>query len=102
MFHFIAALEVCKKELPGWEDMFKYICPPSEYVNAHSPMEYIERFLSIAHWVRERLVLLERDNVKDKVFLSEENLCPLPSWVQSNDIDFPLELSAEGLRKIKD
>lgn len=102
VFHFIAALEVCKKEMPDWEDMFSFIYLPIAYVHTHSPMEYIERFLSIAHWLRERLLILERDNVKDKVFLSEENICPLPSWVQSDDIDFPLELSEKELRKIKD
>jgi hypothetical protein len=90
--HFIAALEICKKEVPDWENVFTCIYPPHEY---------IEKFLSIAHWFREKLLSLERDNVKDKVFLSEENICPLPIWVQSDDIDFSLELSEEDLQKIK-
>lgn len=92
VFHFIAALEVCKREIPDWECMFMIAYPNTGY---------IEKFLSIAHWFREKLLCLERDNVKGNVFLSEESICPLPSWVQSDNIDFPLELSEEDLQKIK-
>ena len=92
VFHFIAALEVCKKEIPNWEYMVMGIYPDTGY---------IEKFLSIAHWFREKLLCLERDNVKGNVFLSEESICPLPRWVQSDNIDFPLDLSEEDLRKIK-
>ena len=90
--HFIAALETCKKEVPDWERVFTCLYPP---------LEHIERFLSIAHWFREKLLSLERRNVKDKIFLSEGNICPLPAWIQSDNIDFSIELSEEKFQKVK-
>jgi hypothetical protein len=44
--------------------------------------------------------LLERRNVKGKVFLKEDELCPLPEWIQFQEIDFPIEPFKERVREI--
>lgn len=91
MLHFIAALEYCKKEHPKWDYLF---------VNTiYSPLEFADKFLKLAHWFRKHLLLLEKPNVADKVFLKEEDLYPLPAWVQSNDIDIPIEPFQEKIKE---
>lgn len=74
--HFMAALEFCKKEDPKWESSWECLYPPREKV---------QRFINIAHWFRTNLLLLERRNVKGKVFLKEEDLFALPSWAQNQE-----------------
>lgn len=81
--HFIAAQAVWRKEVPDWEKLFKQ--------HPYLPLEQVERFLSLAHWFRKKLLSLERPNVKGKVFLLEKDICPLPDWIQSDDIDLPIE-----------
>jgi hypothetical protein len=82
--HFIAAFEYCKREIPQWE----------------SSLDTIETFLSVAHWFRRNLLFLERPNFKDKVFLTEKDLCPLPLWVQSKGIDLPIEPFKKRLKEL--
>ncbi len=88
--HFIAALDTWKKEI-HWERVMGCLYPA---------VEEIERFLSIAHWFRKNLLILERRNVKDRVFLLEKDLCPLPPWVQSENITFPIEPFEEKVQEI--
>lgn len=91
VLHFIAALEYCKKEIPKWEYLF---------VNTvYSPVAFTEEFLKVAHWFRKNLLLLEKPNVTNKVFLREEDLYPLPPWVQSDDIDISIEPFQEKVEK---
>jgi hypothetical protein len=92
VFHFIAALAVCKKENPEWDRNWSCVYPP------HEP---IERFLKVAHWFRKNLLLLERRNVKDRVFLKQEDLYPLPDWVQSEDINISIEPYKERVKAIR-
>lgn len=89
--HFIAALELCKKEDPKWESSWECLYPPREKV---------QRFINIAHWFRTNLLLLERRNVKGKVFLKEEELCPLPEWIQFQEINFPIEVFQEKAKAL--
>ena len=90
--HFIAALVLCKKEDPYWKWEHNYPDPPAGPV---------ERFLSVAHWFRSNLLALERRNVKNKVFLREEDLCPLPDWVHSNDVNPSIEPYEEKIQEIE-
>lgn len=89
--HFIAALEFCKKEDPMWDSSWECLYPPREQV---------QRFITIAQWFRNSLLLLERRNVKGKVFLKGEALCPLPNWVQFQEIKLPIEPFKERVREI--
>lgn len=90
--HFIAALEIWKKEEPKLESYLKG--------SLYLPLQLVERFLSLAHWFRKQLLSLKRPNVKENIFLREEDICPLPSWVQSDDIDFPIETFEEKVREM--
>lgn len=89
--HFIAALAFCKKEDPRWDNLSECLYPP---------LECMERFLNVAHWFRKNLLLLERRNVKGKVFLREEELCPLPDWIQIQEIDLPIEPFQDKVKEI--
>lgn len=92
LLHFIAALEYCKKEIPKWDFLF---------VNTiYSPLAFAEKFLTVAHWFRKNLLLLEKPNVPNKVFLKEEDLYPLPVWVQSEEINLTIEPFQEKVKKI--
>lgn len=90
--HFIAALEFCKRETPLWESLFMS--------SPYPPLEFVEKFLKVAHWFRKNLLLLERPNFKNKVFLREKDLCPLPVWVQSDAINLPIKPFQEKVKKI--
>jgi len=77
--HFIVALESWKPPLSEWEWV----------LSSHYPSAWeIEDILKKAHWFRKNLLSLKRHNVKGNVFLSEKDLCPLPSWIHSDDIEF--------------
>ncbi len=86
--HFIAALQFMKKEnrepiLFSWNQS-----------------DRIERFLSLANWFKQKLLLLQTPNAKKKdVFLPEEIL-PLPSWVVPHEIDIPIEPFEKKLEEI--
>lgn len=89
--HFIAALELCKKEDPMWDSSWECLYPPREKV---------QRFINIAQWFRNNLLLLERRNVKGKVFLTEEELCPLPEWIQFQEVDFPIDIIQKKVEEL--
>ena len=89
--HFIAALALWEKEVTGGKRLFS---------DPYPSLEQIKRFLSLAHWFRQKLLALKRPNVKESVFLLEENLCPLPPWVQSEGIDFPIDPDQEKIREV--
>lgn len=65
-----------------------------------SPMDLkegqIESFLRRTVWFRCELLRLGTPNVKDKCFMNENELLPLPSWVQPTE-DMTLEPLEEKL-----
>lgn len=62
----------------------------------------IEMFLSIAHWVRERLLTLETPNIRDKSLFQEKTLLSLPSWVTSHDIKIHIDPFEQKLHEINE
>jgi hypothetical protein len=62
----------------------------------------IETFLSIAHWVREKLLTLETPNVKGKSLFQEKTLLSLPSWVTSHDIKIHIDHFEQKLHQINE
>ena len=89
--HFIAALELCKEEDPKWDSSWQGLYPPREKV---------QRFINIAHWFRKNLLLLDGRNVPGKIFLKGEDLCPLPEWIQFEEVDFPIETIYKKVEKL--
>jgi len=79
--HFIAAAEILKREKQRDEDSFFVIKNP----------EQIERFLSIAHWFRKKLLSIKTPNVKTKSLFSEELLLSFSSWVNNEEVDIDIE-----------
>jgi len=61
--------------------------------------DQIERFLKIAQWFRTRFLMLETPNVKEKNLFSEETILSLPSWVNSDEIDIPIQPFEEKLQE---
>jgi hypothetical protein len=84
--HLIAASEYVKK---------KYETP-----SLNTP-DHIEEFLKTAHWLRKRLLGIKTPNTKMKIMFSEEALLPLPLWVESDNLDIPLEPFQERLEEIE-
>ncbi|MEI8295748.1 MAG: hypothetical protein WCG04_04420 [Alphaproteobacteria bacterium] len=62
----------------------------------------IAEFLSLAHWVREKLLVIQTPNVKDNVLLDEDDLVPLPPWVNSDNVRISLDPIAYKLRESQD
>ncbi|OJW52789.1 MAG: hypothetical protein BGO67_10420 [Alphaproteobacteria bacterium 41-28] len=77
--HFIAAYEFMKRE-KGQEWQFSLNQP-----------DQVQRFLDIAYWFRKSLLSLKTGGDKENILFSEEDLVPLPAWVQDNEIDIPIE-----------
>ena len=90
--HLIAALETLRQE-KGIEKL-------SHKELSSFTSEDIERFLSLSHWFRKKLLDLQTRNVKNKTFFTEDSLIPLPSWVDSEHIDLPLALYKEKIEEI--
>lgn len=90
--HFIAAFEYCKRETLHGERLFMSSPYPS--------LDLIERFLSVAHWFRKSLLFLVRPNFKNKIFLTEKDLCSLPPWIQSKGLHIPIEPFKRRLKEI--
>jgi len=77
--HFIAAYEFMKrKKQQGWQ------------FSLNKPNQ-IQRFLNISHWFRKKLLSLNISSNKVNISFSEEDLVSLPSWIQGNEIDIPVE-----------
>lgn len=72
--HFITALQVMDKE------SFALTNP-----------DQITEFLSLSHWIRHKLLLIETPNVKGKVLLTADTLVPLPPWVNSDAVRVSLK-----------
>jgi hypothetical protein len=62
--------------------------------------EQITEFLSLSHWIRKKLLAIETPNVKGKVLIAEDALVSLPSWVNSDGIDIPLDVFEHKLQEI--
>jgi hypothetical protein len=62
--------------------------------------EQITEFLSLSHWIRKKLLAIETPNVKGKVLIAEDALVSLPSWVNSDGIDIPIDPFEHKLREI--
>lgn len=91
--HFIAAFEHIKKEK-------KFQDQEASLFLLETP-EHIEEFLSLSHWFRKELLSLETRNVKEKLFFSDNDLLPLPSWVNSDKVSLQIEPYQEKLKEIK-
>lgn len=90
--HFIAALEVIQGE-KGGENIWRE-------GRFSLTLIQIERFLKLSHLFRTKLVCLQTPNVKNKTFLTEETLISLPTWINSDDIDLPIEPYEEKIQEI--
>ena len=77
--HFIAAFEFLRQETEAKENS----------VSLDSQIQ-IERFLQIANFFREQLLLLITTNIKNTSLFLEESLIPLPPWVNSLDVAIPI------------
>ncbi len=61
----------------------------------------IEQFLSIAHWFRNKLLCLETPNVKERHFLSDQILIPLPDGITSDAVNIPIEPYQDIIERIE-
>ena len=73
--HFMASYQFLKEE-----KLFSFDKPSQ-----------IQEFLSLSHWIREKLLSLQTPNIKAKSLFSEEVLCPLPPWVESDKVGIALQ-----------
>ncbi len=82
---------------------FKLIDPAGKrsYFNLTKPRQ-IEKFLKYSHGLREILLILETPNSKEKNLFTPDSLIPLPDWVDSDDMDIPIEPLADKLRYLKE
>ncbi len=88
--HFIVALQFIKKENGQGEPLlFSWNQP-----------DRIDRFLRLSHWFRQKFLLLQTPNTKKKGVFLEEEILPLPSWVNSEGIDIPIEPFEKKLEEI--
>ncbi len=88
--HFIVALYFMKIENKQEDTLLFFQNQPDR----------ISQFLSLAHWFREKFLLLQTPNTKKKDVFLEEEILPLPSWVNSQGIDIPIEPFEEKLEEI--
>lgn len=82
--HLITAMEMVKKDSP--------INTPDQ----------IKRFLSISEWLKERLIAVQTMNVKKERLFLQENFFSLPTWLQLDKVDIPLEPFEGKLKEIND
>jgi hypothetical protein len=86
--HFIAAYECMRREKQqGWQ------------FSLNQPNQ-IQRFLNISHWFRKNLLSLKTPGVNEKVLFSEEDLVSLPTWVQGDEVDIPIEPGDNEIHEI--
>jgi hypothetical protein len=83
--HFVAAY----KYLEGNDPSFSLTQP-----------EHIEKFLSLSHWLRAKLLTLETPNVKERFMFSGKSLISLPEWISSDDIQITIDPYEEKLQQI--
>lgn len=80
--HFIAAFKFMGENSPSLAD-------PAQ----------IQKFLSLSHWFRKKLLILQTPNVKEKSLFSEDTLLSLPSWVNSDDVHITIDHLEDKLLK---
>lgn len=78
---------------------FKFMEENSPSFSLAEP-EQIQKFLSLSHWFRKKLLILQTPNVKEKSLFSEEILLSLPSWVNSDDVHIAIDPLEDKLLKI--
>jgi hypothetical protein len=83
--HFIAALEFMKRR----DSLFSLKNP-----------DHIAMFLRISHWFREVILSLGTPNIREKSHFLSNPLLALPSWVDSNEVDIPINHSEDKLKEI--
>jgi hypothetical protein len=83
--HFIAAFELLEADPLSLED-------PNQ----------VKAFLKTAQWIREKLLSIRTPNIKDKILFSQESLIPLPSWVNSQDVNIPLEPFQDIIKELEE
>lgn len=89
--HFIAAAEWMKEEDRGDKDFLLTL--------EHS-QEKIERFLKLCTFFRNRITQIETPNIKEKTLFLEGPPIPLPTWIQDDGIDLPIEPIPEVVDEI--
>ena len=77
-----------------------YVKKGASITSLNKPSQ-IETFLKTAHWLRKELLRLETPNIKQSTMFLETTFLPLPSWVNSEDIQIPLEPFQEILDDIE-
>jgi len=82
--HFIAAFRFMEENSPSFS-----LAEP----------EQIQKFLSLSHWFRKKLLILQTPNVKEKSLFSEDTLLSLPSWVNSDDVHIIIDPLEDKLLK---
>lgn len=85
--HFIAAFMFMERNTPSFS--FEH---PAQ----------IHKFLSLSHWFRKKLLILQTPNVKEKSLFSEETLLSLPAWINSDDVHMTIDPLGDKLLKIND
>lgn len=85
--HFVAAYEHMKEDNPSFS-----LTQP----------EHIEAFLSLSHWIRNKLLKLKTPNIKENSLFPDKALLPLPAWVNSDDVHVSIEPFEHKLQKIND
>jgi hypothetical protein len=63
--------------------------------------EYIEKFLSLSHWIRAKLLILETPNVKERFMFPEKSLISLPEWISSDGIHLLIEPFGDKLQNLR-
>jgi len=92
IFHFIAAFEWMKEENKQNKDfLFDLI----------QPTDKIERFLKLSQWFGKQIFSIETPNVKGKSLFLDGGPLPLPSWIQDDGIDLPIEIIEERVEEIR-
>lgn len=89
--HFVAAFERMREE-EGPNDSFLF--------ELHPRPHKIKRFLSLAQWFKEQLLLLKTPNTKEKSFFTEDNLLSLPPWITSDKVNIIIDPIEEKTQQL--
>jgi len=83
--HFIAAYQYTEEENPCF---------------LFGDSVQIQSFLERSYWIRQKLLLIQTPNAKQKYLFAEDCLLPLPPWLKLDNISFPLEPFKDKLEEI--
>lgn len=89
--HFIAAIELFKKQYPGKNPLLAFYEP-----------FHIEAILKTAYWIRKELLRLHTVNIKGRTLFAEEVPLSLPAWLEDDNAGISLEPFEDKLQEIKD